>query len=77
MSAADQLAENMQQCPIDGCDAVFDVVEAAYVGTDAACPGCDATWKQLCRAVEPKEDAGEVEIKRNFDGSTEIVEGAQ
>lgn len=69
--------ENLQPCPFADCDAVFDVVEASYVGAGPACPGCGATWKQLCAAVDPAAEPENIETRTNFDGSIETVEVAR
>lgn len=60
-------AENIVDCPMDNCDARFDAVGASYVGAKPACPGCGATWKELCGAVEP-DDGDDAELEYPFDG---------
>lgn len=67
------MSDNMVVCPIEGCDNEFDAVRASS-RINPACLACGATWGDCHAAVESQPDPGAVEIRRNADGTTELVE---
>lgn len=64
---------NIVPCP--NCEEEFDAV-AASRRINPACPHCRKTWGQLHTLVDPDySNVEDVEIRRNHDGTVEVVEG--
>lgn len=61
---------NVVDCP--NCSEPFDAVEDT--GHIIACPHCQTPWSKLHAMVDPDySEPGDVEIRRNHDGSVEVT----